>query len=1024
MEPWNSPRMNNLLDEALACSKEDITTFLETIGDNDLRDQVLFFTRLLRGTIDVAPDGREAFLAANCEDPVLRDQVAERLLERIFSIACDMPPAQRPAWLDEVCGADQALRAGVDGLLASELNTHSPFVDEMHIMNKEGQVVDSYKVERRLDGGGMGTVYLARQTRVEFDVQVAIKFLQHARSSEHIAMFMQEQRILAGLNHPNIVKISKTGQTPQGHPYFIMEYIEGLNIDRWCQGLSRREILDLFINVCDAVGYAQSKGVSHLDLKPGNIMIANGQVKLLDFGIARYHVESANASDLTPCTRSYASPEQIRGERLPGPASDVYALGILLHELLTGRIPRQEGAVPARVDTLNDHCLQAILEKCLKLHQEERYRDAAALADDLRNHRAGLPVTPLSEKRGYKLFKWAQRHSRALILAFAVILVMITAFFISAEIDRREEIQRVLGEAIRADRQKILKHLDEAQRFYEATVVAPRHNIFDDLDELYRFREKIRRIEARQPDTGDVAVYGYGYINLLLGDYQQSLDEMLKAWDLGYRDGRIAGDLARVHGRLFLQMSSELDEQRGQSSQTADFHLEKALFYARKAHEMESGDANYASVLYHLFEHRYDKALSLIQQIKRDHHYPFRAWQLEGMIYNRRGDERRKHGEYRKAQDDYSLAREALLQAADIARSYPEIYLDLANLAYSELIMTVIDLDGDVLPITERGLAACDNALITNPDYGEAWLMRSKLESRRYRADRQTPEFLEKAYGSIEKAESFLVNDHRVLNQKGSVLYQYARAEMDRGTDPNYYFHDALTTWDQAIDLTPNYISYNKKGIALKRMGIFLARKGRPAEARFLQAIDAFERALRQEVHRGALYNQASCYFELARLDRDVYQNLLKADALWSQHLEIDPHHKKTHFHKAYTLLNLAMQPEAAADRNNYLDQAETWFRKAGKISDCQIGGGVLNTWLARFWYDILPGEDALHYMNRQLDIMREHCMEQCLLNGHLREMLGEVSSRSPSVTNRRKKIKQVHKLIESLGCDKNPVPG
>src|SRR5512136_817544 len=203
--------------------------------------------------------------------------------------------------------------------------------------------IGAYRVLRELGHGGMGTVYLAARADDQYQKRVAVKVIRGLDSAEVVRHFRRERQILAGLDHPNIARLFDGGTTDDDLPYFVMEYVEGEPIDRFCDQhkLSIQERLKLFQGVCAAVQYAHGNLVVHRDLKPGNILVtAEGVPKLLDFGIAkliRTEFDTLAAAEtrpeLRPMTLDYASPEQVRGEPITT-ATDVYSLGVLLYRLL------------------------------------------------------------------------------------------------------------------------------------------------------------------------------------------------------------------------------------------------------------------------------------------------------------------------------------------------------------------------------------------------------------------------------------------------------------------------------------------------------------------------------------------------------------------------------------------------------------------------------------------------------------------------------------------------------------------
>lgn len=278
-------------------------------------------------------------------------------VKALFETAADLDRAERRAFLDEQC-RDPVLRAEVDSLLAAH-DAPEPLLTDIGAIASQfvaedggllsGRLLGPYQIERELGRGGMGTVYLASRADATFQMLVAIKVVKRGMDTREIVQrFERERQTLASLDHPNIARLLDGGTTPDGLPYFVMEYVVGQPIDRYADArrLSIDERLRLFSDVCGAVQYAHQHLIIHRDLKPDNILVtANGDVKLLDFGIARM-LEPDGGREATALTQfadkamtpRYASPEQVRGER-GSVAIDVYALGVLLYELLSGRPP-------------------------------------------------------------------------------------------------------------------------------------------------------------------------------------------------------------------------------------------------------------------------------------------------------------------------------------------------------------------------------------------------------------------------------------------------------------------------------------------------------------------------------------------------------------------------------------------------------------------------------------------------------------------------------------------------------------
>src|SRR5215204_6577507 len=297
-----------------------------------------------------------------------------REIEEVFQAAVEIPPPDRAAFLDKLYGANDEVRAEVMKLLESDdsaadfiespiwtdskfLNTSakkeiSNSIDENIDGNGEpliGSTIGVYRLTRELGRGGMGAVFLGERADGEFQQKVAIKLIKRGMDSDFIVRrFRHERQILASFEHPFIARLLDGGTTSENIPYFVMEYIEGETLFNYCD--SRRlpilERLKLFQKICSAIEYAHERQIVHRDIKPSNILINQfGAPKLLDFGIAKIldpnliH-ESINptASMLRMMTPDYASPEQVRGIEVT-PTSDIYSLGVLLYELLSGHRP-------------------------------------------------------------------------------------------------------------------------------------------------------------------------------------------------------------------------------------------------------------------------------------------------------------------------------------------------------------------------------------------------------------------------------------------------------------------------------------------------------------------------------------------------------------------------------------------------------------------------------------------------------------------------------------------------------------
>ena len=377
------------------------------------------------------------------------DREAWERIQPVLDRLLELPPARRAAALDELLAADDPLRTVVAELITGDAGTH-PVLDAsagrysvvlLDDTDPAGRRVGPFRIRAEIGRGGMGAVYLAERADGDFAQRVAIKLVRPGlERSGAVDRFRDERRILARLEHANIARLVDGGVSDDGLPYFAMEYVEGRVITRYCdeRRLAIAERLRLFESVCDAVHYAHRSLVVHRDLKPGNILVtADGQVKLLDFGIAKLLEDDAvpESTRVQALTPAYAAPEQLRGEPVTT-ATDVYALGVILYELLAGRRPyeveqRTPAAIAAARSTTATRLrrglagdLDTIVLRALAKVPERRYASAEALAQDLRRHRAGLPVEARRDSLAYRARTFVLRHRVGVSAAALVVLAL------------------------------------------------------------------------------------------------------------------------------------------------------------------------------------------------------------------------------------------------------------------------------------------------------------------------------------------------------------------------------------------------------------------------------------------------------------------------------------------------------------------------------------------------------------------------------------------------------------------------
>ena len=530
-------------------------------------------------------------------------------IQEIFCAALEIDGPARDRFLDSACGDDPSLRHELDTFLRSATDDHDDLVAEAiraeaaSVLRpdaaSEPAAVGPYQLIRRIGQGGMGAVYLAARADQQYDRHVAIKLLRSETGSrpELIRRFRTERQILAVLDHPNIAQLLDGGVTENGTPYLVMQYVDGVAIDDYCRAhaLSVPDRIRLFRKVCSAVQYAHRSLVVHRDIKPSNILVAaDGVPKLLDFGIAKL-LQPGNMPHTVAMTRpaerlmtlEYASPEQIRGEAITT-ATDVYALGLVLYELLTGRRPF--GAATSDAITLaRTVCetdprrpsaaasdagvafagelrgdLDEIVLKAIRKEPEARYSSVEQLSEDLGRHLDGFPVTASRGTRRYRMSKFVRRHRLGVAAAAAFVLLLavfgVTMSVLAARVARERDIAQV--ERTRSE--KVSEFLI---------------GLFSSSDPFHRSGKNVTARELLDSGSGRIA--------LELGGEPEVRADLLETMAQAYQH---LGDFDRSAG-LFREEIQALDQAHGRSFQKgrvlrelADVERQRGLLPEAEAH--------------------------------------------------------------------------------------------------------------------------------------------------------------------------------------------------------------------------------------------------------------------------------------------------------------------------------------------------------------------------------------------------------------------------------------------------------
>ena len=636
-------------------------------------------------------------------------------VEAIFNKALEMPTGEREAYVDQACGGDEELRSQVLDMLVADDSGETRWTDAVgevagrSVTDDEdplvGRRVGAYEILEKIAEGGMGAVYLAGRADEAFTQTVAIKFLTSGLiSTQAKKRFLGERQILANLDHPNIARLLDGGSTEEGVPYLVMEHIDGVTLNSYCdqRNLGVRERLRLFQKVCHAVHYAHQNLIIHRDIKPSNILVTEeGEPKLLDFGIAKLvdkeamdvtmAVTHADARVLTP---QNASPEQVKGETITT-ATDVYALGVLLYQLLTGQFPYHitsyrpqeiyrailetdperpstivgrsrsdtiEGATsappsgsPKRLRKQLRGDLDNIVLVAMRKEPERRYPTVRQLNVDIDNYLEDRPVLARADSWGYRTSKFARRHRVGVATAVMVIVgaVALVTFY---TVQLRAERDRAQLEATKAE--EVSEFLTEL--FGEADPNVSLGETVSATTLLERGAERIDRELSEQPEIKSVLLVAIGRSYANMGEYDQARRSLRSALDTSRQVyGERHPEVAKAMGRL-----AAITYEKGQYDETGEL-LEEALDQMTAFFGPDSVEA--ASVL---------RLYAVLQQELGDYEKALQQFEEAIAILRGAGDEGRaslgialtNYGAFLRLLDRRDDEREALLEALALRR--------------------------------------------------------------------------------------------------------------------------------------------------------------------------------------------------------------------------------------------------------------------------------------------------------------------------------------------------------------------
>jgi serine/threonine protein kinase len=851
-------------------------------------------------------------------------------IEEIFRTAIEGPADDRDAYLTRACGADEELRREVLSLLdrdTPEDFIQAPIANAARAFTASSKVdltgdrIGPYRATRLIGRGGMGDVYEAERDDEQFRQQVAIKIIRRGMDTDFVReRFMRERQILASLDHPYIARLFDGGETEDGRPYFVMEFVDGEPITDYCRRheLSLVEKLKLFRDVCSAVQNAHQNLVVHRDLKPSNIMVTassdgrGGAPKLLDFGIAKLLAPdpgegmTRTETALRMMTPDYASPEQARGGVITT-ATDVYSLGVVLYELLTMRRPyqfetcspfeidhairatqapapseaaRQQAGAPSKLARQIAGDLDNIVMMALRKEPERRYQSVEQFSEDLRRHLSGLPVTARADSFIYRASKFMRRH-RAAVIAAALASFSLLGGIVATTLTARQ----ASAERARAER-----------RFAQVRKLS---NTF-----LFDFHDKIQSVPGTIEARAMVAKTALEYLDSLA---QEAAGDSQLEWELAVayqKVGDVQGDpwapnIGRSQEAMrSYQKSLDLAERLGRGAEN-DLKTSRLLaqgYFKLGALQAQSGTKASA-------HEALNKALGAADKLERQTH-ELEDIRLLQNCHIRLGDTYLDTGDPGSALESYR--REMRLSERRVAE-FPGAASQLAlAISYTRLPEALISL-GDV----EAALAQYHKSL----ELIDKLLPEHSADPVYLRARMITLVWL-----------GHLSGNPRYINRG------------DARTALRYY-RESLSIVERVVALDPNNARARQDLAAQHRLVAEILTLEDPARAvrHYQQALDIVGKLLAQDPEEPQLLRRKAPFLKgmgeaLLRLGerQSALQNLRQAEQIWRELLARDDANQNTRAGLHAVLLALADITLESGDHNGALD----YYREALKMAE------------------------------------------------------------------------------------------
>lgn len=796
-------------------------------------------------------DGRVLDQLAALEEEIERDEAI---------LTPDLSGTQLKLAFTQTAGAASSSRGSLD---ASDLPLELRFLLRW----------ERYRVESFLGAGGMGSVYKAFDPTL--NRYVALKFLQWNEPTL-VERFLREARAQARVDHPNVCRVYEVGEV-EGRPYIAMQYIEGRSLSELRDELSLEAKVCLLRDVSRAVHAAHKTGLIHRDLKPANILVEAGDdgelhPYVVDFGLALDQDEQGlTRTGMLSGTPAYLAPEQAQGSPLDR-RTDVYSLGVVLYELLTGKPPflaptaaailvrllQEEPEPPRKLRAGTPADLETLILKCLEKDPGRRYDSARALAEDLDRYLEGEPVQARPSGWSYRLGKKVRKNRAltAVVAAACIALTVLGGASLRAQwqAQERAELAQRFGQRV--------KDL-EANMRYEALL--PLH---DTTARKADIRQELEAIRSEMARLGPVAEgpgnYALGRCYLALHQYETAREHLEKAWDAGQRTSEVASALGRALGFLYEKALADVtrnqsqDLNRATQEEIESSYRKPALTFLKEGSQGAAESSPYLAGLIAFYEGRYPEALARAREAYREAPWFYEAAQLEAEVHAAQADAAADAGRHEQAIRLYDRSGEVYRRLLAAAPSDASLYAsDCGRRARKiEAELAVRSLPEDQL---RDALALCDRALQVDPELGEA------------------------------------------LGQKARLLWRRGEKLIRSGEDPRRDLTAAIALCERAIAVHPkDALAYAHMAVSLRALNVWEMERGLDPSARLVRGIEAARHAAELQPERAAHHTSAgTSYLALAAYQQrrgiDPRRTLERAVASYARAIEVNPRYTPAH---------------------------------------------------------------------------------------------------------------------------------